>query len=81
MEERPYWWNYKSAAYILQCATSQEDAVINGDLYSNTQDGWDVSNTCSDVVRSENHNHASWTKPAFNGLKQYGVYVECVAGK
>ena len=81
MEERPHWWSYKSAAYILQCTTSQEDVVINGDLYSNTQDGWDVSNTCSDIVRSENHNHASWTKPAFNGLKQYGVYVECMAGE
>ena len=58
-------WDYGRNLYILHCETSQENWVENSDLYTNTQDRWEVQNECSIVKRSEHFGtQVSKTKPA-----------------
>ena len=58
-------WGYGRNLFILHCETSQENWVENSDLYTNTQDRWEVQNECSTVKRSEHFGtQVSNTKPA-----------------
>ena len=62
--------------YILHCETSQENWVENSDLYTNTQDRWEVQNECSTVKRSEHFgDQVSKTKPAGDFLEFFEPVV------
>ena len=62
--------------YILHCETSQENWVENSDLYTNTQDRWEVQNECSTVKRSEHFGaQVSKTKPAGDFLEFFELLV------
>ena len=62
--------------YILHCETSQENWVENSDLYTNTQDRWEVQNECSTVKRSEHFgDQVSKTKPAGDFLEFFELVL------
>ena len=75
-------FGYGRNLYILHCETSQENWVENSDLYTNTQDRWEVQNECSTVKRSEHFgDQVSKTKPAGDFLEFFELvpyFQKCI---
>ena len=65
--------------HVLQCSTPYENILQNNDPFTQSLEGWEIDNNCTNYYISDNK-YQSMTPASVNGMYQFRHYSECDTG-